>query len=202
MRSRRPGSFGTLKGTPLSNHSSFVPLLICAKDGDAAPPLRGRPTAGRWLASSVVMRGHRGGGQQLQSDYFEREVTEGDLGERAGVLIFAVACIMRHISYVTRCASQELPDSDISEDDLSGGDAPDADEVRTSSSSSPRPPTPLIPSLLPFDSCCHRDLIQHLMMLAQVPCSRAMRNSTPPLSGPKKVTDFFWSAYSTLSNRD
>ena len=39
--------------------------------------------------------------------------------------------VTRHTSHVTRHAAQELPDSDISEDDLSGCEAPDADEVCT-----------------------------------------------------------------------
>jgi hypothetical protein len=37
--------------------------------------------------------------------------------------------VTRHTSHVTLHTLQELPDSDISEDDLSGCEAPDADEV-------------------------------------------------------------------------
>ena len=81
LRSRRPGSFGSPKGAKSSALTSYIPLtltpihlLTFGKGSDAPLAGRpGRPPAGRWMASSVVMRGHKGG-QQLESDYFEREV--------------------------------------------------------------------------------------------------------------------------------
>jgi hypothetical protein len=88
------------------------------------------------------MRGHKSAGQQLESDYFEREVKRGKhvlIGCVFLLWIFArhtshvtrhTSHVTRHTSHVTRHSSQELPDSDISQDDLSEGDAPDADEVR------------------------------------------------------------------------